>query len=331
MRLFFTFTILCLLLSQCVESEKGKMVNNLIEPEQILNVFDFSNLSQYTLTCTDSELIATDARSNKIFIFDYETLEIVEVFGRKGRGPGEFNGAYFSTADDKNLYVYDSGNQRISVFNKDDFSHQSTIPMVRNASRFAVSSNYIYLSSPFTNKESPFMKISINGKVDYFGEWLGFDFFGRNMFHILIHDEKIIAVSHTEPIIQIYNKEGELLDKHNLTDEKYITETLEYTAQFYQHNDNNNRTVALFNDASFYEDYLVLNFYTRPDGGFKTNNYLVYKIEENNLERVAFFETNIGEDGITRTFCIHKNMLYSNGGQGGLNLYSFDLSYLSID
>jgi hypothetical protein len=76
----------------------------------------------------------------------------------------------------------------------------------------------------------------------------------------------------TDPIIHVYSKEGELLDTHNLANEEYIAETLEFTAQFYRNVDNSNRTVVLFNDVS----------------------------------------------------------LFSNGGQGGLNLYAFDISFLAV-
>ena len=159
MRIFLSLILCVFIPSQCADSDEEE--SRLIKPDQIISLIHSSDLNQYTLTCTDSELIATDAISNHVYIFDYNTLEVVESFGRNGSGPGEFNGALYSVADDKSVYVYDSGNQRINVFNSDDWSYQSVISVGRNVSRFVVSSEYIYLSSPFTRTETPFMKVNM--------------------------------------------------------------------------------------------------------------------------------------------------------------------------
>lgn len=329
MRIVFSIILLGIFLSQCEKSEQEDSSH--IKPDQIINLVESSNLSRYSLTCTDSELIATDTESNKIYIFDYKTSEIVETFGRNGRGPGEFNGALNSVVVDENVYVYDTGNQRISVFDKKSYLLKSVIPVSMNVSRFVVSSDYIYLSSPFTRIEQPFMKVNMDGDTEFFGEKLEYDFFGRNIFHLLIYEEKIIAVSLTEPIIKFYNKVGELLVRYDLLNETQLTETLEFTNQFYLDSGNQNRTVVLFNDASIFDDYLILNLNTRPGGRLKSNNYLVYKIDGNTLNKVDFFETNLGDGGFTMTFCIHENKLYSNGGSSGIDIYRFDLSFLTLD
>jgi DNA-binding beta-propeller fold protein YncE len=329
MRISLSLILCVFILSQCADAEEEE--SRLIKPDQIISLIHSSDLSQYTLTCTDSELIATDARSNHVYIFDYNTLEVVESFGRNGSGPGEFNGALYSVADDKSVYVYDSGNQRINVFNSDDWSYQSVISVGRNVSRFAVSSEHIYLSSPFTRTETPFMKVNMDGETGYFGEKSEHDFFGRNIFNLLIHREKIIAVSRTEPIIQFYNMQGEFLDSHDIGNEVHLTETLEFTNQFYLNSENQSSTVVLFGDAAVFDNFLVINFLSRPGGRLKTNNYFVYKIEGNTLQKVAFFETDVGTGGFTRTFCIHENKLYSNGGQGGIDIYRFDLTFLAVD
>jgi hypothetical protein len=125
--------------------------------------------------------------------------------------------------------------------------------------------------------------------------------------------------------------QGELLDSHDLGNEARLTETLEFTNQFYLNSENQNSTVVLFGDAAVFDNFLVINFLSRPGGRLKSNNYFVYKIEGNTLQKVAFFETDVGTGGFTRTFCIHENKLYSNGGQGGIDIYRFDLSFLAVD
>lgn len=113
---------------------------------------------------------------------------------------------------------------------------------------------------------------------------------------------------------------------HRLENDRDLADVLAFTDQFYQKPDNFNRTVTLFNDASVFENYLVLNVYTYPDGRLKSNNYLVYEIDNHELKKAGLIETNLG-DGFTTTFCIYGNRLYSNGDSGGLNIYAFDLPF----
>ncbi|MCC5906900.1 MAG: hypothetical protein JJU13_11870 [Balneolaceae bacterium] len=299
-----------------------------IEPDRIIDIIDYSDLSQYTLTCTDSELIATDIRSHTVSVFDYETLEVTHTLWRYGRGPGEFYGPYKAAFDDNHLYIYDSGNQNISLFSRENWSFDTSLSVGTNMSRFVVSLPYIYKSSRFENPEKPFMKMNIEGGVEYFGESTGHHFFGRNIFDLLKHRENIVAVSRTEPIVRLYNLSGDLLGNYNLGNEKELSETLDFAHQFYREFNNQNRFVVLIRDAAVFEDYLVLNISMRPGGRLKTNTYLVFEIDEEQLEKVSVFETNIGSNGVLTTICIHENRLYSNGGQGALNLYEFDLSFL---
>ena len=315
-------------LIQCSEPNKSEKV--FIDPDQIAELMDFPDLSQYRLTCTESELIATDFRSNIVHIFDYESLEIVESFGGSGRGPGELYGAMHSLSDEKFVYISNAGNQSISVFNKEDWSYHSIIPQVRSVSRFTVTSDHIYLSSPFENPEIPFIKKNLAeaGNAVYFGSGFENIFFGRNIFNLLMYQDKILAISQSEPVIQLYDREGNQLWVQNIEDEPALSETMNFIRQFYDDSDNQNKTVSLFNDAAVSGEYIVLNFYSRVVGQFKTNDYLVYKIKEYGLDSISSFETNVGTGGYTSTFCIHENRLYSNGGTNGLDLYVFDLTFI---
>lgn len=327
-RTIAVFLLLTCTLIQC--SEPDKVEKDVIEPDHIIELMDFPDLSQYRLTCTDSELIATDSRSDTIHIFDYETLEIVESFGGSGRGPGELYGAIHSLSDEEYVYISNTGNQSISVFNKEDWSYHSVIPQVRSVSRFAVSPDHIYLSSPFANPETPFIKknLSVVGNMDYFGSGTANSFFGRNIFNLLMYQDKILAISHSEPIIQLYDLSGNQLWAQNIEDEPVLSETMNFIRQFYDNSGNQNQTVSLFNDAAIFDEYLILNYYSRNSGQFKTNNYLVYRMKENGLENVSSFETNVDTGGFTTTFCVHENTLFSNGGEAGINIYAFDLSIL---
>lgn len=323
--------ILVFLAWVCIQCSKKNTIEKVaVEPAQIIELIDFPDIAQYQLTCTDSELIATDSRTNTVHIFDYETLEIVESFGGTGRGPGEFTGAMYSFSDEEYIYVSNSGNQSVSVFNRKDSSYHSEILQARTVSRFVGTPDYIYLSSPYANPEVPFLRKerTDTGEDAEFGKGTGNDFFARNIFNLLPYQDYILAVSHSEPTIHLYDLPGNQIWEQNIEDNPNLNETMNFVHQFYAASENNNRTVTLFNDASVTGDFLILNLYSRKEGQLKTNDYLVYKIKEIGLDQVMSFETNIGIRGITSTFCVHNNQLFSNGGEGGIDMYVFDLDLL---
>lgn len=87
---YFNVRIACALIligsaaTHCTQSNKGKGDITTLNPVNITDLSNVPTLRQYTLTCTETELIATDYKANRIHIFDYETLKVVETFGRGG-------------------------------------------------------------------------------------------------------------------------------------------------------------------------------------------------------------------------------------------------------
>jgi hypothetical protein len=332
MKKFFAFLLLAIVLSQCGETKKPKITK--INPVRVKDLTNDLALGRYMLTCGDSHLIASDAKTNKISIFNYNDLSITKIIGGTGRGPGEFNGASYAVSADNKLYVADGGSRRIAVFNSGAWSLDTTLTGIYTPNRFVVSGEYLYLFVPNAGHPAPFMKVEIGHKdtVTYFGKWATPDRslpVGAKTYNLLLYHHTIIAVSQIKPLVKFYNKKGKLLSTHNLAKDKDLAQALAYKKHFRQNPANRNGVVILFNDVSIYKDDLILNFITHYSESHKyvTNRYLVYKIDGKKLKKIGSFKTNIHK-GFTRTFCTHGGKLYSNGGPGGINLFVFDLSFL---
>lgn len=273
-------------------------------------------------------MIAVDFLTNRIHVFDYETLELLHVFGRDGSGPGESRGATYAVSDAERLFVFDAGNHRVNVYQKANWTFEKILPLdLLFGTRFIVSPHYIYAASYYGEK--PFFKLDIEDDpvAEVFGDWIGPGRGTRNEFNLLSYEDKIIAVSKTEPVVQFYDQSGELLIESVLDDEPLLSERLNFITRFYQNLENRYQTVTLFRDASVFGQYLLINYYTRPEDRVKYNNYLVYRIGENDIKKVASFETEFKERSATTTFCVHKNRLYSDGGPLR-DLYVYDLDML---
>ena len=323
--------IACLaILPHCSTNKKQslKKSDRKINPLKVKNLSNDTSLSLYTLTCTDTHLIATDGKTNRISIFNYKNLNPVHVIGRTGHGPGEFDGASYTASLGNKIYVGDGRNRRINVFNKNSWTFDKTIPHVVASPRFVITKKYLYVSGPI-RKDALLMKVNLkNGNVKYFGKWPNTHKPKYNRFYLLSYKKRIIAISSFNPMIQFYNKQGKLLASHSLKKEKALAKVLAYKRKFRKNPNNRRRAVLLFGDASIYKNFLILNYITRPKGNEKTNNYLVYRIEGNNLKKVIAFKTDI-HNGFTYSFCTHKDIMYTNGGPHGINIFAFDLSFLN--
>lgn len=105
--------------------------------------------------CCDDEnnLYVADAGWNKIFKFNAQG-KFVLYFGRKGQGPGEFSaeprrgGFRISFGNDGNIYITDSGNNRLSIFNKNGaFQKSFSLPPLCRDKAQANKDGDIYLVS----------------------------------------------------------------------------------------------------------------------------------------------------------------------------------------
>lgn len=66
----------------------------------------------------DDKIIVSDHGENKIVVFD-ASGEVINQFGREGKGPGEFQGLRFIKLEGDVLKVFDANNNRVQYFSLD--------------------------------------------------------------------------------------------------------------------------------------------------------------------------------------------------------------------
>ena len=198
-------------------------------------------------------------------------------------------------------------------------------------------SGSIYSAAPFAEDNSILQMISLEDyESTHFGETNESIKGRRNYHHALANDSRLVAVSLTEPEIKIYELDGSLMETVSLEDEPLLSETLNYMTQFYGDSGNSNSAVIMFQDATLIGDTLIVNVLNhKQESNSKTttyNNYIVYKLDEDSLQKTAAFRTNIGGRGVTSSFCVNENLLYSTGGANQLDIYVFDIGeFITLD
>jgi hypothetical protein len=331
-----SITFLSFFLIQCSGNDSSFIEKKVLDPFQSVSLENDERFGKIKLNCVESNLIATDQQTNRIHQLDYNTLNIIKSVGKEGRGPEEFNGIYYADSYDGNLYVSDSGNQGIHVLDENNLKYKSFIPERLSGTRFSVQSGNIYSAAPFADDNSIFQMISLEDyESTHFGESNDLIKGRRNYHHVLANDSQLVAVSLTEPELKIYELDGSLMEAVGLEDEPLLSETLQYANQFYRDPGNSNSAVILFQDATLIGDTLIVNVLNhKQESNSKTttyNNYIVYKLDEDSFQKTGAFRTNIGRRGVTSSFCVNENHLYSTGGPNQLNIFVFDVGEFISD
>lgn len=317
-------------LVSCTNNDKKNDQPLLIEPVAVSDFEDNPEFSQFKLTCIDSGLLVTDYNSNRIHLLGYNDLDVIKSIGQKGRGPAEFNGIYLASESDGEIFISDAGNQLVHVLDSAVLDYITSIPIQLSSTRFSVLTDYIYSSTPISQFESTLMKIDLkSGSVTYFGERDIVSNRMRNMYHVVTDGKKIYSVSYTEPIIKIYDLDGAMKMNYDLQNEDIRKSTIDFANRFYNQEGNESRVVVMNQDAIIENDTLIIKVLNHEENAHsrnsKYNGYSVYRVKDLELSRVGSFRTNIGNGGISDTFCAKDGYLYSNGGQNRLNIFKFKI------
>jgi DNA-binding beta-propeller fold protein YncE len=98
-----------------IHDKKGNFIDYFKEADKKNKVIEAPG----GLRIVNETLYVTDIQKNKVFVFDLKGNKLSEV-GEVGQGEGQLRAPNAIAIDkDKNIYVSDSGNQRIQIFNKD--------------------------------------------------------------------------------------------------------------------------------------------------------------------------------------------------------------------
>lgn len=98
-----------------VFDDKGKFIRYFAEQDPSEKVIEYPG----SIRIANNKVYATEIRKSKVVVFDMAGKKLLEL-GEPGEKPGQFKAPNAVTADkDGNIYVTDSGNQRVQLFDKD--------------------------------------------------------------------------------------------------------------------------------------------------------------------------------------------------------------------
>ena len=279
----------------------------------------------YSIIPNKKLIYLDDYKNNRIIKLD-DSLQGLITFGRSGKGPGEFTGAFYLQIWKDSIYCIDDGGMKMLVFDRDgNYAREFFIPRVMK--QFAIDSlgNFYFstpeLTEPITVYDNIGNKIKGFGTLYYNGR-TSRETRARNFRHLLISGNRLIAVGVSEPIIEIYNLNGKVINKINLSDYPYIENRISYAKEEIKKDQNNrDATYILFDDVTVYNNELMC---TIVDGNKKCNKILVVKIDKDNLiptEIITAKNKSGNTLGWITSICATKQFLYLTTYNGFINRY----------
>ena len=217
------------------------------------------------MTYRDDTLFVPDNNGSRVLCLDSK-LQVTRVIGKPGEGPGELSMAGMIGFSQGRVFVDSPLNQRLGVFDEQGtFLDWVPTSGLSFRTRFAVYDEMIFASS--SALEKPITVIDTSGNRLYqFGEILVGDFFqekrARNVKHIgiteLSQQPVIVALGFTEPTLELFSLNGDLLHREWFNDHPMLRLRLDYVAQQYKNNPESKKaSYQLFDDMEIQGDTLI--------------------------------------------------------------------------
>ncbi len=178
----------------------------------------------YDLVMYKQYYIVTDAMEACLKVFSTDG-DLIRVIGSKGRGPGELLNPYVFTIDKKTgiIYCYDPDNKRISCFNfNGEFLKviKSSISIID----LQFNNGNIFTASYNNTTRTLFSMFETTGTLkkqfgDYFDPKIEGKRYGRFLYKDVcfdVNDDSLYVFYERLPLIQVYNKYGELVRTINI-------------------------------------------------------------------------------------------------------------------
>lgn len=266
-----------------------------------------------------------DYETNKIIVLD-SLLEVSKIFGKEGKGPGEFSGAGSLTVYDDRIYVVDTGGMRLNVFNLNgEFEETINLPLTNlNWSNFAILNQKIYLPAP-VRSENDVIITDLDGKVLREVKSTGRSV-PLNKKSIYVFKNKIAVINQVEPFLTLYTDMGELINSFDLREIEELSELWNHYKNRLAESQDGRHSTRLFNEA-FVDGSSIYILCAGWPGRDNFARVLKLEIEQDEIQSVKVFkiEASEGELSLFVSISIKDNTLYALEAMTG-NISEFDLS-----
>jgi hypothetical protein len=180
----------------------------------------------------DKYYIAEYNRDNILILNN--NLDLERSLGNKGRGPGELMGVSHLFVRQDSIFVINDGKRTIEIFDYKGYLATIDAPQEIELSsdiRFCLLANDILLSSPNSNFSMSMFSFN-SASIKWFGNLKKYktqkETKIKNQRHIQVTEDKIIALSDCQPVLELYNIDGELLDVFDFRYIDFIAQLMLY-------------------------------------------------------------------------------------------------------
>jgi len=248
------------------------------------------------------DFVLLDIRNRSLYFFSSDGSFKLRI-GSIGQGPGEFiNPSLFAVSKDENIYVYDSRNMRINIYNYDgsfinSFRVKNIYPEKGPESSFVITErNEVVFNSPHRTGNY-FSVVSQDGELKNIGKIIKFDRDDRinnmgSLGKIIINNDMYYIFLQNLFLLRIYNEEGLLISEVKLDimmGKPDIRKEIDLSDHL-KRNDYGigSARIKLVNDIKIYNDNIyLLTGLTGNEIREKSNNYiLVYNRDSLKLEKI---------------------------------------------
>jgi len=273
-------------------------------PKLAINNWQDSIYIKYTqsLETHKGNLLITDFTGSRILKLD-SSYQMIQIIGRKGRGPREIVRAAYVKVQHDIYYLLDRGNKWLNTF-KDDGAHRKVIRFEESIStlgKFAVDpTGNIYISAD--SEEHLYTKFDKDGRVVLRFGMSGSDLPSylptyADLSHLLmLGDDKLLTVKISQPIIDVYDLEGNLLEHYDFSSHPLFYNVQEaIKAEYQAHGDPTYLYVPLVKDVCIWQNYLLALCSAPPLGAKAEDGYpsKLYLFDiENEMEIIEIITLN---------------------------------------
>jgi len=143
-------------------------------------------------------------------------LGLLGRINKTGKGPGEFTSVLDMSIINDSLYLYDRSQAKILVYDlNNNFIREIGLPETSGFNMVVNNRHQIFLSTP--NRKDLITKLSPDGQeIMAFGnKTVSKDsrHFRRNSRFLFIHNDQLIAIAKSEPVLETYSLEGQFIRK----------------------------------------------------------------------------------------------------------------------
>jgi len=305
-----------------------------LKPEHSIHQMSDSSLfsSIRSIVYDKNRYFMTDFERDNIFILN-KNLELEETLGRKGRGPGELQGASQLEVYHDSLFVANGFKRTIEVFNA--AGHLQTLPIpgtlyVNFGMRLGMKDEKIFVSSYDGHH-------CISGISLHSDSILGFGDLKpyrtpretriKNGRHIQVMGNRIVAVSVCRPEMEIYNLSGQKMGAYNYGEIPLVRAFMQYVDR--QPKEENSYDQLASDVYASGNKIFVLTLSIGKEGNRHLNKIIEFELADDHIVPVQILDLGNGWFG---SICVSKDKVLAYDERvATLTLYDIPESVQSTD